>query len=160
MNIYKIENRLSDGDMEILPGLLRQALFDRLPDAEVDPVFSLAYDTHSQFFLKRSGEIIWGRIFLEALTYRDIEELSREIEHLSRKYQRKLKPFIFIPPRFCEVYPFLEKVACRPLVYEYYFLCSGRERAVALKEILVRGEEPSEKTEELLDTGEIGRAHV
>ena len=142
MNVYNIESRLSGSDAELLPGLLRQALLERLPETEVDPVFSLAYDNASQFFLKRSGEIIWARIYLEPLSYKDLEELTQEIEILSRKFQRKLKPVIFLPPRLSETYPLFEKLPCAPALYEYYFLRAGGERAVALKELNVRTENP------------------
>jgi hypothetical protein len=153
LNIYNIESRLSAPDMELLPSLLRQALLERMPDAEVDPVFSLAYDDPSHFFLKKSGEIIWGCVSLEALDYQSLEVLAQEIEVLSKKFQRKLRPVLFLPPRLSEVSPLIEKLPGAPLVYEYYFLRAGTERAVALKELVIKRAGVPPVFEETADEG-------
>ena len=88
MNIYKIETHpIGNVDAEILPGLLRHALLEKMPEIEADPVFSLAYDDHNQFFLKSDSEIIWGRVFLQAPGYNDLENLGHEIDQLSKKFQ-------------------------------------------------------------------------
>ena len=137
MNIYNIESRLDEANLEILPALLRQSLLENHPSADFDMVFSLAYDTADQFFLKGAGEIIWGRIFIDAPSFKDIEKLICEISQLSEKFQRKLRPVIFIPPRFSEVFTLLGTVPGKPVFYEYYFLRAGSEQAVALKALSI-----------------------
>ena len=133
MNAYFVQGGIDKNRDEILKSL-RSVLQDQYPQAEIDPVLSLAYDRNNQFFLKSPQGILWGRVFYETLAHANVQTLRKEIDHLLQTFRQKVFPFVFFPSAVENLSGLIEKLPGDPVLYEYSGLRSHSGSALALVE--------------------------
>lgn len=141
MNVYFIQGGEDKNKTDILISL-KQAVRDRLPEADVDPIFSLTYDNENQFFLKKSGEVVWGRVFYQPFCVRFAEMIQKELARMQQSLKQAIKLVIFFPTLTAGE-DLLRKMPGNPLIFEYYFMQSKSGRAIAIREWSKEG--PAEK---------------
>lgn len=133
MNIFFVEQPNQKKSQEVLL-TLRQALKECIPQAETDPVFSLAYDGEDQFFLKRRGEIVWGRVFYQTLSDAALSGIPEEIKKLSNTFKQTIRPHLFFPEERVKDQTLFSKVSGRPHFFKYDLLQSEIEKAISVRE--------------------------
>lgn len=128
---------------------LRHAVIEREMIQEYDTVFALSYDREDQFFVKTSETIYWGRLFTASAGYKDVTELSREMQKLMQTFNLPVKSFVFFP-ELVSGHGLLKALPGKPSCYEFSFLRSEAGSALALKELHVsaaRVQPPADQAE-------------
>jgi hypothetical protein len=134
MDVYFVKKNEEKSRTEVLVAL-KQALRERLPYAEVDPIFSLTYDNENQFFLKGAGELIWGRVFHQPFCQRYGEMVHKELARLTQSFKQKIRATLFFPNLISGMEQ-LEKLPSGSSAFEYCIMQSQTGNALALRSFL------------------------
>lgn len=97
---------------------IKLALRKKLPDAEIDPIFSITHDNENQFFMKSAAGIIWGRVFYQPFNARYAEIVNKEGAHLARTFRQPVHLYLFSPD-FKEAETAAQAIVGNAFFYEY-----------------------------------------
>ncbi len=134
MTVYFVSEN-TEGFAEELRRAVKETIQKKFPQANEDPVFSLAYDQAHQLFLKGAMSIYWGRIFTHKISLSDVYKLEQEIEHLAQTFSQGVHPCIFFPHAESAVVESLRQLRPSPMMYEYYALESESGKNLAIRPV-------------------------